>query len=251
MLWHKLIVTLFAVPFVVAQDAQPSDAAPAPSDGAAPAAETPAADPAAGGAAPAATTTHKGSVGGNTENTGHGVQNTTAGEWKVTNFTAPNTEIYWVNEAENTAMWGPYDQAVDLVIFNSNTSLLAEQRQVASNIPAGTGSWTGMISGFVPGNNYILVLALTADPTRKIAQTRGFWIKRNGTLPAPLPQGAGQTLSGGGVAATGSVTPTAPVASAPAGTGTAAAGTHASGAGKMAASFATCIGAGALAFTLF
>lgn len=112
-----------------------------------------------------------------------------------------------------------------------------------------------MISGFTPGNNYILVLALTADPTRKIGQTRGFWIKRNGTLPAPIPEGAaGATLSGGGVAASGTETPTAPASSAPAGASGAADNAQASGtsaAGKVAASFAVAVGAGALALTLF
>jgi hypothetical protein len=236
MLYHKLLVALFAVPFVVAQDAQPSGDAAAP--------------------APAATTRTGGSIGGNTENTGHGYQNATAGNWTAAEFTIPNTESYWVNEAENTAIWTPYEQAVDLVIFNSNTSLLAEHRTVAQNIPAGVGTWTGMISGFTTGNNYILVLALNNDPTRKIGQTRGFWIKRNGTLPAPIPENAaGQTLSGGGVAATGTAIPSAPAQSDPAnasGTGAGAAGASpTSGAGKLAASVAAAIGAGALAFTLF
>ncbi|CAK9783788.1 hypothetical protein CC85DRAFT_288441 [Cutaneotrichosporon oleaginosum] len=259
MLYHKLLVALFAIPFVTAQEAQgaPSDAAAQTDAGAAPAAETtPAADPAAGSApapAPSTTTRTGGSIGGNTENTGHGFQNTT-GDWVAANFTVPNTETYWVNEAENTAIWTPYQQAVNLVIFNSNTSLLTEQRTVAENIPAGTGTWTGMISGFATGNNYILVLALTNDPTRKIGQTRGFWIKRNGTLPAPLPEGAGQTMSGGGVAASGTAIPSAPASSAGTAAGTGAsspAASGSSGAGKIVASLGAVVGAGALVMTLF
>ncbi len=99
MLYHKLLVALFAVPFVVAQDAQPSGDAAAPAESpaadAAPA-EQPAADPAAGGEAPAPATTTRtgGSIGGNTENTGHGYQNATAGNWTAAEFTIPNTESY-------------------------------------------------------------------------------------------------------------------------------------------------------------
>lgn len=113
-----------------------------------------------------------------------------------------------------------------------------------------------MISGFLPGNNYILVLALTADPTRKVAQTRGFWIKRNGTLPALQPQGSasasGATLSGGGVAATGTETPTAPASSAPAADASASQSAGAaSSAGKIIASIGGLVGAGVLALTAF
>lgn len=100
MLYHKLLVALFALPFVIAQDQSPSagDAAPAetPAGDAAPA-ETPAADAAGSdaGAAPAATTSHSGgSVGGNTENTGHGFQNSSAGDWKIAEFKVPSTEVY-------------------------------------------------------------------------------------------------------------------------------------------------------------
>lgn len=113
-----------------------------------------------------------------------------------------------------------------------------------------------MISGFAPGNNYILVLALSADPTRKVAQTRGFWIKRNGTLPALQPSGpvqaSGATVSGG-VAASGTVTPTAPASSAPAaGQSGGASGTPAAGhAGKIVVSAFGVVAAGALALTAF
>ncbi|GMK57992.1 hypothetical protein CspeluHIS016_0500240 [Cutaneotrichosporon spelunceum] len=244
MLLHKLLVALFSVPFVAAQEAAPSDTA-APADGAAPPAESPATDTAA---APAATTTHKGAVGGNTENTGHGVTNSSGESWSLTNFSVPNTEVYWVNEAQNTAIWEPYQQEVNLIIFNSNKTLLSDNTTIATNIPAGTGTWTGMISGFNPGNNYILVLALSNEVERKIGQTRGFWIKRNGTLAAPLPSAAaGATLSGG-VDASGGAVPTAPSASAPA---SAESTTSTGGAGKVAGSFAAVVGAGALAYSLF
>lgn len=109
-----------------------------------------------------------------------------------------------------------------------------------------------MISGFLPGNNYILVLALSADPTRKVAQTRGFWIKRNGTLPAIQPSGSsaasGATVSGG-VAASGTETPTAPASSAPA--AGASGGAAPGAAGKLVVSFAGVFGAGVLALTAF
>lgn len=111
MLYSKLLVALFALPAALAQDAAPSDAAapaaetpaadpaasPAADPAADPAAESPAADAGAAGADSAAApaeTTRSGSVGGNTENTGHGITGNGTGAWNVTSFLVPNTEVY-------------------------------------------------------------------------------------------------------------------------------------------------------------
>jgi hypothetical protein len=44
-----------------------------------------------------------------------------------------------------------------------------------------------MIADFGVGNNYIVAAAPVSDPTRKVGQTRGFWIKRAGTFQMTPP----------------------------------------------------------------
>lgn len=87
--------------------------------------------------------------------------------------------------------------------------MLNGNKQIASNIPAGVGSWTGLVSGFAPGNNYIMILTLSDEPDRKIAQTEGFWIKSKGTIPEASVSAAGESIAGTLVATSGSPEQTA------------------------------------------
>lgn len=118
-----------------------------------------------------------------------------------------------VNEVNNTASWTPVNVTTNLAIYNSNSSILDGNKQIAAGIPAGTGSWTGLVSGFTPGNNYIMILTLGDQPDRKIAQTDGFWIKSKGTIPEASVTGVGNSLTGtlvaGSATNVGSATPAA------------------------------------------
>lgn len=109
-----------------------------------------------------------------------------------------------VNEVNNTASWSPVNVTTNLAIYNSNSSILDGNKQIAAGIPAGVGSWSGLVSGFAPGNNYIMILTLGDQPDRKIAQTEGFWIKSKGTIPEASVTAAGESI--GGTLAVGSAT---------------------------------------------
>lgn len=132
----------------------------------------------------------------------------------------------------NTATWTPVNVTTNLAIYNSNSTVLDGNKQIAAGIPAGVGSWTGLVSGFAPGNNYIMILTLGDQPDRKIAQTEGFWIKSKGTIPEASVTAAGNTI--GGTLAVGSAT-NAPSATAP-GEAPAAASSNASPSGQASES---------------
>ncbi|EKC97712.1 hypothetical protein A1Q2_07911 [Trichosporon asahii var. asahii CBS 8904] len=185
----SVLLSLAALaPFAFAQDNAGGEAAPAP------AAEGGDAGAQAGSGGEAAHKTGS-AVGAHSSNTGHG-GGTGNQDWVLSTFDVPNRNYYWVNEVNNTATWTPVNVTTNLAIYNSNSSVLDGNKEIAAGIPAGVGSWTGLVSGFAPGNNYIMILTLGDQPDRKIAQTEGFWIKSKGTIPEASVTGAGNSIAG-------------------------------------------------------
>jgi hypothetical protein len=104
---------------------------------------------------------------------------------------APTRNNYWVNDNDNTAAWAPVNQATNLILSNSNSSVLSqaivlaqnrecececewlrrevEVRMVVADIPVqpGTAHYSAHISNLAPGNNYIIWLTLAGDPSRE------------------------------------------------------------------------------------
>lgn len=97
-------------------------------------------------------------------------------------------------------------------------SVVGSSPQVANNtVPAGTGNWKGKVQNVGVGNNYIIAVAPVSDPTRKVGQTAGFWIKSTGTYPMGAPAGSENSTTANSTA------------TAPAGSSTSAAGTNSTG----------------------
>ncbi|GMK58077.1 hypothetical protein CspeluHIS016_0501090 [Cutaneotrichosporon spelunceum] len=135
--------------------------------------------------------------------------------WNVTYFIAPTRNNYWVNDAVNSAKWTPVNVPSNLMLSNSNARIAGQRVVLAQNIASGTGTWTGMVTGYNPGNNYMLQLTAAGNPDQKFAQSQGFWIKPNGTAMAQQVTGSTPLGSGpapGSIAPGGLGTPSNPPA---------------------------------------
>ncbi|EJT45814.1 hypothetical protein A1Q1_05727 [Trichosporon asahii var. asahii CBS 2479] len=179
---------------------------PTPTDGGeGDAAPTPAAD------SGDATDTGEGG-GGGTGSTGaddNSLENTKdlTQPWNITYFTYPTRNNYWVNDNENKATWAPVNVATNLMLSHSNTSMLPQRIMLQQNIPGGVGTFATKITGYTPGNNYLLVLSIAGNPDQKLAQSQGFYIKANGTAAPQQVTAQGNQATASAVSNGGSTQP--------------------------------------------
>lgn len=119
------------------------------------------------------------------------------------------------------------------MLAHSNSSMLPQRVMLQQNIPGGVGTFATKITGYTPGNNYLLVLTIAGNPDRecgrgraseptdadangaeKLAQSQGFYIKANGTaapqqVTAQGNQATASAVSNGGSTQPGSGDPNA------------------------------------------
>lgn len=72
-----------------------------------------------------------------------------------------------VNDNENKATWSPVNVPTNLMLSHSNTSMLPQRIMLQQNIPGGVGTFATKITGYTPGNNYLLVLSIAGNPDRE------------------------------------------------------------------------------------
>lgn len=53
------------------------------------------------------------------------------------------------------------------MLSHSNTSMLPQRIMLQQNIPGGVGTFATKITGYTPGNNYLLVLSIAGNPDRE------------------------------------------------------------------------------------